>query len=132
MRQLHSSPPRRRRGGPAITTQVRHEPAVVEAPDEPALGWTLVLRRRPVHLVEGRPEGGYTDSYELICCDCGDNPELDYRDVSADLQRIRGPYTVSAGIAAYGRHVTLQHRQLPILAANLTWRRTEYFDGKTG
>ena len=29
--------------------------------DEPALGWTLVLRRQPVHLVEGRPEGGYTD-----------------------------------------------------------------------
>ena len=120
VRRLHSSPP------------LRPEVAVMEAPDEPALGWTVVLRRQPVHLVEGRPEGGYTDSYELICCDCGDNPELDYRDVSADLQRIRGPYTVSAGIAAYGRHVTLQHRQLPILAANLTWRRTEYFDGKTG
>ena len=26
--------------------------------DEPVLGWTLVLRRQPVHLVEGRPEGG--------------------------------------------------------------------------
>jgi hypothetical protein len=59
---------------------------------------------------EGRPEGGYTDLYELICCYCGDNPELDYRDVPADLQRIRGPYTVSAGISAYGRHVTLRHR----------------------
>jgi hypothetical protein len=86
----------------------------MEAPDEPALGWTLVLRRQPVHLVAGRPEGGYTDLYELICCDCGDDPELDYRDVSADLQRIRGPYTVSAGIAAYRRHVALRHRQLPI------------------
>ena len=32
--------------------------------DEPALGWTLVLRRQPVHLVEGRLEGGYTDAYE--------------------------------------------------------------------
>ena len=31
--------------------------------DEPAPGWTLVLRRQPVHLVEGRPEGGYTDAH---------------------------------------------------------------------
>jgi hypothetical protein len=31
--------------------------------DEPTLGWTVVLRRQPVHLMEGRPEGGYTDEY---------------------------------------------------------------------
>ena len=104
----------------------------MEALDEPALGWTVVLRRQPVHLVEGRPEGGYTDSYELICCDCGDDPELDYRDVPADLQQIRGPYTVSAGIAAYGRHVRLRHLPLPIHAANLTRQRTAYADGTTG
>jgi len=97
--------------------------AVLEAPDEPVHGWTVVLRRQPVRLIEGRPEGGYTDSYELICCDCGDNPELDYRDVSADFQRIRGPYTVAAGISAYVQHVRLQHRRLPILAAKLTWRQ---------
>ena len=60
--------------------------------DEPTLGWTVVLRRQPVHLMEGRPEGGYTDDYELVCCDCGDDPDLDYRDVSPRLQRIRGPY----------------------------------------
>ena len=64
----------------------------MQAHDEPALGWTLVLRRQPVRLVAGRPEGGYTDAYELICCDCGDDPDLDYRDVSPGLQRIRGPY----------------------------------------
>jgi hypothetical protein len=66
--------------------------------DEPTLGWTVVLRRQPVHLREGRPEGGYTDDYELVCCDCGDDPDLDFRDVSPRLQRIRGPYGVS------GRH----------------------------
>ena len=60
--------------------------------DEPVLGWTLVLGRQPVRLVAGHPEGGYTDAYELICCDCGDDPDLDYRDVSLELQRIRGPY----------------------------------------
>jgi len=79
--------------------------------DEPAPGWTLVLRRQPVHLVEGRPKGGYTDAYELICCDCGDDPDLDNRDISPDLQRIRGPYRFSAGIEAYRRHDRLQHGQ---------------------
>jgi hypothetical protein len=59
--------------------------------------------------MEGRPEGGYTDDYELVCCDCGDDPDLDYRDVSPRLQRIRGPYGFPAGIAAYGQHVRLLH-----------------------
>jgi len=58
----------------------------------------LVLRRQPGRLVEGRPEGGYTDAYELICCYCGDQPGLDYREVSPGLQRIRGPYPFRAGI----------------------------------
>jgi hypothetical protein len=35
--------------------------------------------------MEGRPEGGYTDDYELVCCDCGDDPDLDYRDISPRL-----------------------------------------------
>jgi hypothetical protein len=81
--------------------------------DEPALGWTLVLRRQPVHIVAGRPEGGYTDAYELICCDCGDDPELAYRDVPSDLQRIRGPYLLSAGIEAYRQHDIRQHGAQP-------------------
>jgi hypothetical protein len=113
---------------PAFTAHLGYEEADVEALDEPTLGWTLVLRRQPVRLVDGRPRGGYTDLYELICCDCGDDPELDYRDVSADLQRIRGPYTVSAGISAYGRHVARRHRPRPILPARLMWRP----DGTTG
>ena len=39
-------------------------------------GWTVVLRRQPVRMVEGRAEGGYTDVFELICRDCGDDPGL--------------------------------------------------------
>jgi hypothetical protein len=54
----------------------------VRTHEKPALGWTVVLRRQPVRLVDGRPQAGYTDVYELICCDCGDDPDLDYRDVS--------------------------------------------------
>ena len=85
--------------------------------DEPALGWTLVLRRQPVHLVAGRPEGGYTDAYELICRDCGDDPELDYRDISADLQRIRGPYLLAAGIEAHRQHDMRRHGAAGVIAA---------------
>jgi len=89
---------------------------VTKTYDEPALGWTLVPRGQPVCLVEGRPEGGYTDAYELICSDCGDDPDLDYRGVSPDLQRIRGPYRLSGIIEAYGQHDRLRHgpRSTPV------------------
>jgi len=104
----------------------------VQTYDEPALGWTVVLRRQPVRIVEGRPEGGYADAYELICCDCGDDPDLDYRDVSPGFQQIRGPYMFSAGIAAYGQHIRLRHGPPPVPAASETRRRTGHADGKTG
>jgi hypothetical protein len=99
--------------------------------DEPALGWTLVLRRQRSGLVEG-PEGGYTDVYELICCGCGDDPDLEYPDVSLGLQRIRGPYGLSAGIEAYGQHDVRQHGQQPVRAAHGTPRRTGSADGQAG
>ena len=54
------------------------------------------------------------------------------RDVSPDLQRIRGPYRFSAGIEAYGQYDMLQHGQQPIPAANGTRQRTGSADGKTG
>ena len=60
---------------------------------------------------QGRAEGGYTDVFKLICCDCGDHPDLDYRDVSPGLQRIRGPYPLAAGVAAYDTHLRLNHEQ---------------------
>jgi len=56
----------------------------------PGRDWTLVLRRQPARVVAGRPEGRYTDAYELICCDCGDDPDLDYQQVSPQLQRSAG------------------------------------------
>jgi hypothetical protein len=75
--------------------------------------WTVVLRRRPARIVDGQPEGGYTDAFEIICCDCGDHPELDFRDVSPQLRRIRGPYTIAAGVTAYLKHVK-QHPNRPV------------------
>ena len=77
--------------------------------DQPRDGWTVVLRRQPASMVEGRPEGGYTDLYEIVCCDCGDHPYMDYREVSPALQRVRGPYPVADGITAYVQHVRLYH-----------------------
>ena len=78
--------------------------------DQPGNGWTVVLRRQPARMVEGRPEGSYTDQYEIVCCDCGDHPDLDYREVSPALQRVRGPYPIADGIAAYARHVRRHHQ----------------------
>ena len=63
------------------------------------------LRRQPVRIVEGRSEGGYTSVFEVICCDCGDNPYLDYCEVPARLQRLRGPYALREGLAAYEAHL---------------------------
>jgi len=76
-------------------------------------GWTLVLRRQPARIIEGRPEGGYTDAFELICCDCGDDPERDYCHLPSRLQLVRGPYPIAAGVAAYQHHSRL-HQELPV------------------
>ena len=88
--------------------------------DQPGDGWTAVLRRRPARMVEGRPEGGYTDLFEIVCCDCGDHPYLDYSEVSPELQRVRGPYPIADGIAAYEQHRRL-HQQLGVPAGRGRW-----------
>jgi hypothetical protein len=46
-----------------------------------------------------------TSVFEVICRDCGDNPRLDYTEVSARFQRLRGPSALREGLAAYERHV---------------------------
>ena len=77
---------------------------------QPEGGWTVVLRRQPARIMEGRPEGGYTDTFEIVCCDCGDHPYLDYCQVSPELQRLRGPCSIEAAVAAYEQHLRL-HQQ---------------------
>ncbi len=67
---------------------------------------TITLRRqRKVRVVEGKPEGVYTDTFEIICRDCGDDPFWDYHDVPSRLQRIRGPYWMEAGVGEYEAHI---------------------------
>jgi len=87
----------------------------MQAPAQPGGDWTAVLRRQPARIVDGQAEGGYHDVFEIICCDCGDDPGLDYRKVSPQLQRIRGPYPIAAGVTAYERHIEL-HRGCTHLA----------------
>ena len=57
---------------------------------QPGHGSTAFLRNQPARIVDGRPGGGYTGMYELICPSCGDHPYLDYSEVPPRLQRLRG------------------------------------------
>jgi hypothetical protein len=81
--------------------------------DHPGDGWTVVLRRQPARVAEGRPEDSGIHAYEIVCCPCGDHPDLDYRDVSAELQRIRGPYLIAAGVEAYQGHIRRHQEFVP-------------------
>jgi hypothetical protein len=80
------------------------------ARDQPGDGWTVVFRRQPARMVAGRAEGGYTDAFEIICCDCGDHPGEDYSEVAAELQQIRGPCPIADGVTAYEKHLE-RHRR---------------------
>jgi len=75
--------------------------------DRPRDGWTVVLRRLPARIVDGRAEGPYADAFEIICCDCGDDPDLDYSAVSPKLQLVRGPYPIEEGVRVYQAHFRL-------------------------
>jgi hypothetical protein len=83
----------------------------------------VVSRRQPVRVVEGQVEGGYTDVFELICCDCGDHPDLDYRDIAPEFQRIRGPYPLVVGVAAYREHLEQHHKRSRFTRPRRTWVR---------
>jgi hypothetical protein len=45
--------------------------------------------------------------FELSRCDCGDHLDVDYRQISPGLQRIRAPYPVAAGVAAHETDASL-------------------------
>lgn len=73
----------------------------------------IVLRRqRKVRVVEGKPEGVYTSTFEIICRACGDDPFWDYHDVSPRLQRIRGRYWLELGVREYEAHIAWHEAQV--------------------
>jgi hypothetical protein len=80
--------------------------ATLPVAGQPGHGRTTSLRQQSVWLVEDR-EARYTGAYEVICRDCGDHPYLGYSEIPPRLQRIRGPYTLEAGVAAYAEHLGL-------------------------
>ena len=71
----------------------------------PGPGSTMTLRRQKARTVDGNPVGGYTDAFEIICSDCGDDPSQDYQDVQPRLQHLRGPYSLDAGVKQYEAHI---------------------------
>ena len=71
--------------------------------------WIIALRRTPARPGDGHPEDPGAETFEIICRECGDDPALDYQQVSAELQQIRGPYTLSDGIAAFAGHSELHN-----------------------
>ena len=80
-------------------------------------GFGAILRRQPAPSAHGKAEGGHATVFELICFDCGDNPGLDYSQVSPRLQQIRGPRTMETAWTAYERHLGL------IRTADEAWMR---------
>ena len=71
----------------------------------PGQDWRATLRRQKDRAVDGQPDGGYASAFEIICRDCGDDPEWDYQDVPPGLQRIRGPYQIETGVTEYQAHL---------------------------
>ena len=69
-------------------------------------GLMAVVRRHPPRPGNGRPDG-VGGLFELICSDCGDHLYLDYSEVPARLQRLRGPRDIRSALAAYHRHLGL-------------------------
>jgi hypothetical protein len=51
----------------------------------------VVLRRQSARIMNGRPQGGYTDAFELTCCHCGDDPDLDYYKVWIQTEALLTP-----------------------------------------
>jgi hypothetical protein len=89
--------------------------------DQPREGCAAILRRQPARMVKGRPEGGYTNMFEIICCDCGDHPDRDYREVSPRLQLARGPYLMAVGVVAYEQHLKLHDQLAPAPPRMTSW-----------
>ncbi len=86
---------------------LRIDPQVaLPLPGQPGHGRTASLRRQSAWVVYDR-EGRRTGLFEIICRDCGDHPYLDYEGIPPRLQRIRGPYSLEAGLEAYAEHVGL-------------------------
>jgi len=80
---------------------------MIDHKDEP--DWMIGLRRRPTGLSVNHQDGG-ADMFEIICRMCGDDPALDYRQVSAELRQIRGCYPLRIGLVPFFQHQEFHDR----------------------
>jgi ATP/maltotriose-dependent transcriptional regulator MalT len=71
--------------------------------------WMIGLRRRPAGLSVNHQDGG-ADMFEIICRMCGDDPALDYLQVSAELRQIRGYYPLRIGLVPFFQHQEFHDR----------------------
>jgi len=72
----------------------------------PRRDWAPVLRRQPNEIVYGRPHGGYTQAFEIICLGCGDHVDVDYRDAPLRFQAV-AMFSAHARAANPGRRANL-------------------------
>jgi hypothetical protein len=76
---------------------------------QPGQGRMAFFRRQHARIADGRIEGGYS-TFEVTCPSRCDHPYLDYSEVPPQLQRLRGPRTLEAGLAEYDKHLGLLYR----------------------
>ncbi|MFZ0079984.1 MAG: hypothetical protein WAL13_12815 [Trebonia sp.] len=67
------------------------------------------LRRRPAGLSVNH-QGGGAGMFEIICRTCGDDPALDYRQVSAEFRQVRGCYPLRIGLVLFFQHQEFHDR----------------------
>lgn len=80
---------------------------MIDHEDKP--DWMIGLRRRPAGLSVNHQDGD-PGMFEIICRMCGDDPALDYRQVSAELRQIRGCYPLRIGLVPFFQHQEFHDR----------------------
>ena len=90
-------------------------------PQTPGHGRGMTSIRLQPAAYHQRPDGqvtvsyaDYSNTYEVICPDCGDNLNVPYDAISPDLQQVRGPYQgIEEAKQALANHIGL---------VNVQWR----------
>ena len=75
------------------------------ARSQPATWGTILRRQDGLAAPTRQPDDARR--YEVICTECGDDPDRPYADVPAEVQLIRGPYLLDAAISAYEQHLEM-------------------------
>ena len=92
------------------------EQSGVQAWAQARLGWTALLRSQTANTGAGQQGDSYP-AFEIICCECGDDPSLDYCRAPPMLQRLRGPYWLAPGAEAYENHLAWHEKHQPAISA---------------